>query len=115
MEEFRIGLKRFKDMDEASTAYAQGNEQTAKGFVESFIGTIPEEHEAADKLRKAFDEIHSRRKQEHKDLDKKIETLGFLEQNVEARTGHMMINTVALQDIIESCWRVGREEGLFHD
>lgn len=115
MEEFRIGLKRFKDLDEASTAFAQGNEQVAKGFIISFTGTIDDASNAASKLTEEYDKIHMRRKQEHKELDKRIEDIGFLEQNVGSRGGHAMIDTIALQDIIETCWKVGREESLFHD
>jgi len=115
MKEFSIGLKRFKDLDEASNNFAQGNEQAAKGFVASFIGTVENDGLAAKKLKEDFDEIHNRRKLEHKELDKRIEDIGFLEQNVGSRSGHAMIDTIALQDIIETCWKVGREEALFHD
>jgi len=115
MEEFSIGIKRFKDMDEASTRFAQSDYQGAKGFIASFIGTVDESSEAAKKLTESFDEIHLKRKQEHRDLDKRIEEIGFLEQNVGAREGHMHIDVIALGDTIETCWKIGREEALFHD
>jgi len=115
MKEFSIGIKRFKDLDEATANLAQGNEQASKGFINSFIGTIDGNSNAAKILKEEFDKIHGRRKDEHRDLDKRIEDIGFLEQSVGSRQGHIIINTLALQDIIETCWRIGREEGLFHD
>ena len=113
--DYSIGHLRSKYLDLASISFAQEKYTIAKGYIDAFLETIDETKPAGKTIKKEFDIIHTRKKQQLKELESSVENMGYLEQRDITNEGHESIEINSIHDMKMICWKVAMGEGLFNE
>jgi len=112
---YTVGHLRMKYLDLANMSFSQNNYIAADGYIKSFLDTIKEDTQAAEKITKEFNTISNRKHKSIKELQKSTESLGYLEQKDILDEGKTNIEVNSIHDRKAVCWRIALQEGLFYD
>ena len=112
---YTTGHVRRKYLDLANMYYAQGSYPIAERFVNDFIGTIPEDKPAAKKIRDEFNKIAAKKRKEIGELERYVESLGYLEKKDVMTDGRSNIEINAIHDKMVASWIIAEKESLFND
>jgi len=113
--DYSIGHLRIKYLDLANLSFAQNNYTQCKGYIDNFLDTIKSDSDTGREIKSEFDNVFNKRKQVEDAVEKKIDSMGYLERKDfedNAKT-ELEINTI--HDLKEICWRISLRDGLFNE
>ena len=113
--DYSIGHLRIKYLDLANISFAQNNYTIAKGYIDDFLDTIDETTTHGKNIKTEFDKIHARKKHQLGELEKSVQSLGYLEQKDISNDGRESIEINCIHDMKEVCWRIALANGLFNE
>ena len=113
--DYSIGHLRIKYLDLANISFAQNSYIIAKGYIEDFLDTIDKDTSEGKEIKTEFDVIHTRKKNQLKELEKSVENMGYLEQKDISNDGRESIEINAIHDMKEVCWRIALKGRLFDE
>ena len=113
--DYSVGHLRIKYLDLANISFAQNNYTIAKGYVDDFLDTVDENSDEGKEIKTEFDKIYTRKKNQLKELETSVESMGYLEQKDLKNDGRESIEVNAIHDMKEVCWRIALHSGLFNE
>ena len=111
----RLGFERMKYLDMANLAFAEQNWIGCRGYLDAFLETIREDTATADKIKQEFDVIEQERKEQKKQLEDEVSSMGFLEQRDMMERGNTQIEMEYVHSQKTVCWKVAITDGLFNE
>jgi hypothetical protein len=110
---YKLGQVRYKYLDLANMAFAQGHFPECVEYINAFLETVKDETDAGMKIKEEFDRIEMDRRLNVKKLAEEIKDLGYLEQRDANNLGRERIELEAIHDRKTVCWTVSLTNGLF--
>ena len=110
-----LGEKRLEYLDLANKSYSGGNFDATEKFLDSFLATVREGSILADKIKKEFDQIETRRMKTWEGVLKDTESMDSWVQAAVRHDNQISLVVEVLKDKINSCWQVAINNGAFDE
>lgn len=109
-----IGMVRLEYLDTATKLINTDLSATLQ-YIDNFLITIQDGHEATTEIQKAFDKAIIKKNNTLKNLEEETEKLNLWERAEQRANGKAYAELQEINDRLNSCWQIAMRHGLFHE